>query len=51
LQPLREQPVLVEQLWLLLPQGTAGAVAGRAALQALRHQLNHAETMQDLHEI
>ena len=51
LQPLREQPVLVEQLWLLLPQGTAGAVAGRAALQALRRQLDHAETMQDLHEI
>ncbi len=51
LQPLREQPMLVEQLWLLLPQGTAGAVAGRAALQALRRQLDHAETMQDLHEI
>jgi hypothetical protein len=50
LQPLREQPVLVEQLWLLLPQGTAGAAAGRAALQGLRRQLDRSETMQDLHE-
>jgi hypothetical protein len=51
LQPLREQPVLVEQHCLLLPQGTAGVVSGRAVLQALRQQLNRAEIMQDLHEI
>jgi hypothetical protein len=49
LQPLREQPVLVEQLWLLLPQGTVSAGAGRAVLQVLRQQFDRSETMQDPH--
>ena len=48
LRPLAEQPVLVEQLWLLLPQGKASAGAGLAALQGLRRQLSHLETIQDL---
>ncbi len=52
LQPLREQPVLVEQLWLLLPEGSLSAgTTGREALQALRRQLGRSETMQDPHEI
>jgi hypothetical protein len=51
LQPLSEQPVLVEQLWLLLPQGTVNGPASRVTLQALRQKLSRPETMQDLHEI
>ena len=50
LHPLAEQPVLVEHLWLLLPQGAATSGAGRTALQALRRQLSQSELMQDLHE-
>ena len=50
LQPLADQPVLVEQLWLLLPQGAANGSAAREAVRALRQQLHLAETMQDPHE-
>ena len=50
LQPLVDQPLLVEQLWLLLPQGAANGSAAREAVRALRQQLHLAETMQDLHE-
>jgi len=50
LQPLADQPVLVEQLWLLLPQGAANGSAAREAVRALRQQLRDAETMQDPHE-
>lgn len=49
LQPLADQPVLVEQLWLLLPQGAASGSAARETVRALRQQLCDAETMQDLH--
>lgn len=50
LQLLVDQPLLVEQLWLLLPQGAASGCAAREAVGALRQQLRLAETMQDLHE-
>lgn len=50
LQPLADQPLLVEQLWLLLPQGAAYGSAARKAVRALRQQLRFAEPMQDQHE-
>jgi hypothetical protein len=50
LQPLVDQPLLVEQLWLLLPQGAASGSAAREVVRALRQQLRYAETMQDPHE-
>jgi hypothetical protein len=51
LHSLSEQPVLVEQIWLELPHGTASAGAGRSALQGLCRQFDRPATMQDLHEI
>jgi hypothetical protein len=50
LQPLADQPLLVEQLWLLLPQGAANGTAAREAVRALRQQLRLAEPLQDPHE-
>jgi hypothetical protein len=51
LEPLTEQPALVEQLWLLLPQGMVNSPAshhGARALRLLRAQISRAVTMQDL---
>ncbi len=50
LQPLAEQPVLVEHLWLLLPQGQSGSAVARNTVTGLRQTLSHAETMRELHE-
>lgn len=50
LQPLADQPLLEEQLWLLLPQGAANGSVAREAVRGLRQQLRLAETMQDPHE-
>lgn len=47
LQPLADQPVLVEQLWLLLPQGAVNTKAARQCLRLLRVQIAKAQTMQD----
>ena len=46
LQPLADQPVLVEQLWLLLPQGAANCCAAREAVRALHQKLRDAESLQ-----
>ena len=46
---LQEQPPLVEQLWLLLPEGTANNNAARQLLRQLRSQISAIQTMQDLH--
>jgi hypothetical protein len=50
LVPLAEQPPLIEQLWLLLPQGAVNTRAARQCLRLLRVQISKAKTMQDLHE-
>ena len=50
LMPLADQPPLIEQLWLLLPQGTVNTKAARQCLRLLRVQIAKAQTMQDLHE-
>jgi hypothetical protein len=49
LQPLADQPCLIEQLWLLLPQGAVNTRAARQCLRLLRVQIVKAQTMQDLH--
>lgn len=49
LQPLADQPVLVEQLCLLLPQGAVNTKAARQCLRLLRVQIAKAQTMQDVH--
>jgi EAL domain-containing protein (putative c-di-GMP-specific phosphodiesterase class I) len=49
LQPLADQPVLVEQLWLLLPQGAVNTKAARQCLRLLRAQIAKAQIMQDPH--
>ena len=46
---LQEQPPLVEQLWLLVPEGTANNNAARQLLRQLRSQISAIQTMQDLH--
>jgi DNA-binding transcriptional LysR family regulator len=46
---LQEQPPLVEQLWLLLPQRTANNNAARQLLRQLRSQISAIQTMQDPH--
>jgi hypothetical protein len=46
---LQEQPPLVEQLWLLLPEGTANNNAARQLLRQLRSQISAIQTMQDPH--
>ena len=47
LQPLADQPVLVEQLWLMLPQGAVNTKAARQCLRLLRVQIAKAQTMQN----
>jgi hypothetical protein len=49
LVPLAEQPSLLEQLWLLLPQGAVNCRAARQCLRLLRGQVDKAQTMQDWH--
>lgn len=49
LMPLADQPALIEQLWLLLPQGAVNTRAARQCLRLLRVQVARAQTMQDLH--
>jgi hypothetical protein len=46
---LEEQPTLVEQLWLLVPEGTANNNAARQLLRQLRSQISAIQTMQDSH--
>jgi DNA-binding transcriptional LysR family regulator len=50
LVPLAEQPPLIEQLWLLLPQGTVNTKAARQCLRRLRVQITKAVSMRDPHE-
>jgi hypothetical protein len=49
LKPLADQPPLIEQLWLLLPQGAVNTKAARQCLRLLRAQTSKAQMMQDLH--
>ncbi|MGB5134461.1 MAG: hypothetical protein WBN89_04730 [Prochlorococcaceae cyanobacterium] len=49
LVPLAEPPSLLEQLWLLLPQGAVNSRAARQCLRLLRGQVDKAQTMQDRH--
>ncbi len=49
LTPLAEQPLLVEQLWLLLPKNAEDSRAARQCLRRLLLQISKAKTMQDLH--
>ncbi len=51
LKALAEQPVLVEHLWLLLPQGAANSNAARQAARGIRQVLDCSETMQVRHRI
>jgi hypothetical protein len=44
---LVDQPVLIEQLWLLLPEGAANGSAARDAIRALRRQLSRGDTRPD----
>ena len=50
LAPLPEQPPLVEQLWLLLPEGSGNNTTGRQVVRQLRAQILAATTMQDPHQ-
>jgi hypothetical protein len=49
LVPLAEQPVLIEQLWLLLPQGMENTRTVQQCLRYLRSQITRAKTMQNAH--
>jgi hypothetical protein len=49
LVPLAEQPLLIEQLWLLLPQGMETTRTVQQCLRYLRSQIARAKTMQDAH--
>ncbi len=49
LVPLAEEPPLIEQLRLLLPQGAAKTKTTRQRLRLLRVQIRTTKTMQDLH--
>jgi hypothetical protein len=51
LQPMRDQPPLIEQLWLLLPQRVISSRAARQSLRRLRLQLTKLKSMQDRHGI
>ena len=50
LAPLADQPPLIEQLWLLLPQGAVNTRAARQCLRLLRVQIAKAKAMQELHD-
>lgn len=49
LVPLAEQPSLLEQLWLLLPEGAVNSRAARQCLRLLRAQVGKAQAMRDPH--
>jgi hypothetical protein len=51
LQPITDQPPLIEQLWYLLPQRAVSTKAARQSLRRLRHQVAKLKTMQDRHGI
>ncbi len=51
LKALTEQPQLVEQLWLLLPEPAVNSRAARLALRLLRKQVARAAGMQKSHQI
>jgi hypothetical protein len=51
LQPVTNQPPLIEQLWYLLPQRAVSTKAARQSLRRLRHQVMKLKTMQDRHGI
>jgi len=51
LQPITDQPPLIEQLWLLLPQRAVSTKAARLCLRRLRLQVTKLKTMQDRHGI
>jgi hypothetical protein len=50
LAPLPEQPPLVEQLWLLLPEGSGHNTTSRQVVRQLRAQILTTTTMQDPHQ-
>ena len=50
LAPLADQPPLIEQLWLLLPQGAVNTRAARQCLRLLRVQIAKAKAMKELHD-
>jgi hypothetical protein len=50
LTPLRKKPPLIEQLWLLLPEGSGNNNAGRQVLRQLRAQILATTTMQNPHQ-
>jgi hypothetical protein len=47
--PLAEQPPLLEQLWLLLPQEAVSSRAARQCLRLLRGQVGKAAPMPNPH--
>jgi hypothetical protein len=50
LVPLKEQPLLTEQLWLLLPEASGSPNAVQQLVRRLRSRIQAGETMQDPHE-
>jgi hypothetical protein len=50
LVPLQEQPPLIEQLWLLLPEAGGSHNAALQVVRQLRSHIKAIETMQDPHE-
>ena len=42
-----DQPLLIEQLWLLLPEGAANGGAARDSTRALRRQLSQVDSRHD----
>lgn len=50
LVPLQEQPPLIEQLWLLLPEASGSHNAVQQLVRQLRSQIRNSETMKDPHE-
>jgi DNA-binding transcriptional LysR family regulator len=50
LVPLQEQPPLIEQLWLLLPEASGSHNAVQQLVRRLRTRIKASETMQDPHE-
>jgi len=51
LEPVVDQPVLEERLWLLLPEGTGDTTAAQRCLRGLRWRMARGEPMQDSHGI
>jgi len=51
LQPITNQPALIEQLWYLLPKRAVSTKTARQSPRRLRHQVAKLKTMQDRHGI